>query len=81
MERYQTLVDRSPKAIEELKEKLARIKGEVFQTEAAKRTRDFIMNHFKPLFDTPLTFRAYGIGDKLDRVLKETEERGDLIEQ
>lgn len=68
----QAQVERTTKMIDLLKESLAQVKGELFQTEPAKIALEEVKTYFKPLFDTPLTFEAYspGLHLRIDKYLK-----------
>ena len=61
MSRHRSLLEQSQKTIDSLKESHARHKGELFATDQAKAAHQLVMDYFKPFFDLPLTFKAYGL--------------------
>lgn len=60
--RLQVIVERALKMISSLKEELAHVKGELFQTEPAKAALEQTKAYFKPFLETPLTLDAYSPG-------------------
>src|SRR5699024_2582646 len=73
--KYKAVLDRSKSTIETLKEDLARVKGQLFQTKVAKEARQNVKQYFKPFLDTPLTFTAYDpeLSQTIARILKDAE--------
>lgn len=74
----QAQLERADKTINLLKENLAQVKGELFQTKPAKVALEEVKAYFKPLFDTPLTFEAYspGLHLRINEYLKRVTDKG-----